>query len=77
MTTALYGTEIKLPAYLQEQYRLTPDSSVRIIETRDGILLVPLTSEPMDDELVSEIREWQELGAESLADFPYETESQP
>jgi len=76
MTTAVYGTDIKLPAYLQENYRLTSDTAVRIIETREGILLVPLTSEPMDSELAAEIQAWQAIGAESWELFPYETDSE-
>lgn len=46
---------------------------VRLIETKEGILLVPLTNEPMSEELKQEIAEWQEASSETLEDFPYET----
>jgi hypothetical protein len=43
-----------------------------MIETRSGILLIPLTKEPMSSALSAEIAEWQTLGAEGLELFPYE-----
>jgi hypothetical protein len=39
---------------------------VRLVETRTGILLVPLTDEPMSDELTRELEEWQALGIAAL-----------
>ena len=66
------GGKISLPEEVREHYGLTPDTPIRIIETRGGILLVPLTNEPMSDTLARELDEWQSLGASSLEMFPYE-----
>ena len=66
------GGKITLPETVREHYGLAEDTPLRIIETRSGILLVPITSEPMTEELRSEIEDWQSLAAESLAQFPYE-----
>ena len=54
------------------RYRLEDDTPLRMIETRNGILLIPLTDEPMSESLRAEIDEWQALGAESFELFPYE-----
>jgi bifunctional DNA-binding transcriptional regulator/antitoxin component of YhaV-PrlF toxin-antitoxin module len=66
------GGKITLPETVRDRYGLAEDTPLRIIETRNGILLVPLTKEPMNEELLSELEEWQTLGAESLELFPYE-----
>lgn len=66
------GGRITLPEDVLDRYQLVTDTPVRMIETRNGILLVPLTKEPMVDALRDEIEAWQELGAESLDLFPYE-----
>ncbi|MDT5271810.1 MAG: hypothetical protein QOH49_3996 [Acidobacteriota bacterium] len=66
------GGKITLPETVREHYGLAEDTPLRIIETRSGILLVPITSEPMTEELRSELEDWQSLAAESLALFPYE-----
>jgi len=66
------GGKITLPDAVRDRYQLRPDALVRIIETRDGILLVPLTNEPMSDELQREIAEWQLLSAAALDSFPYD-----
>lgn len=67
--------KINLPEDVRERYRLTPQTPLRIIETRGGILLVPLTAEPMSAELARELDEWQSLGAASLEMFPYEEDA--
>ncbi len=64
--------KISLPEAVRDHYGLTPDTPLRIVETRGGILLVPLTREPMSDDLHRELDEWQALGARSLEMFPYE-----
>jgi bifunctional DNA-binding transcriptional regulator/antitoxin component of YhaV-PrlF toxin-antitoxin module len=64
--------EIALPDATRERYGLTPDAPVRLIETRNGILLVPLTDAPMSVELAQELAEWQSLSAEVWEMFPYE-----
>ncbi len=66
------GGKISLPEEVREHYGLTPDTPLRIIETRGGILLVPLTNEPMCEELARELDEWQTLSAASLEMLPYE-----
>ncbi len=66
------GGKITLPETVRDRYRLAPDTPLRIIETRNGILLVPLTNEPMNEELRAELEEWQSLGDETLGLFPYE-----
>lgn len=66
------GGKITLPETVREHYGLAEDTPLRIIETRGGILLVPLTAEPMSEDLRAELEEWQTLGAESFELFPYE-----
>jgi len=66
------GGKISLPGEIRERYGLTPDTPLRIVETRGGILLVPLTGEPMSAELARELDEWQALGSDNFAMFPYE-----
>jgi bifunctional DNA-binding transcriptional regulator/antitoxin component of YhaV-PrlF toxin-antitoxin module len=68
MTLTQYGDELTLPKSIRERYGLKLKSPVRIIETREGILLIPLTSEPMEAELVEEIKDWQALSEESWLD---------
>ena len=74
MTTTIIGRDgqVTLPDDVQERYGLRPEVSVRLIETRSGLLLVPLTDAPMSAELTQEIQEWQALGADAWARFPYE-----
>ncbi len=74
MTTTIIGRggEVTLPGDVQERYGLRPEVSVRLIETRSGLLLVPLTDEPVNEELALELQEWQALGADAWAQFPYE-----
>lgn len=66
------GGKVALPDEVQIRYGFTPNTSVRIIETQSGVLLVPLTDEPMSETLKAEIEEWQSLGAESIEVFPFE-----
>ena len=66
------GGNIRLPARITDRYNLAPDTQLRIIETRGGILLVPLTDDPMSEDLRSELNDWQTLAQSSLEDFPFE-----
>jgi bifunctional DNA-binding transcriptional regulator/antitoxin component of YhaV-PrlF toxin-antitoxin module len=66
------GGEIALPPELRERYGLAPESPVRLIETRHGILVVPLSEAPVSSELAQELAEWQALAAEAWELFPYE-----
>ena len=68
------GGRITLPDAVRDRYGLAADTPLRIIETRTGILLVPLTNEPMSGALREELEEWQALSAESLEMFPYDDE---
>jgi hypothetical protein len=68
--------KITLPKDVVGRYRLNDDTPLRIVETRSGILLIPLTKEPMSSALNAEIAEWQTLGAESFELFPYESDEQ-
>jgi len=64
--------KITLPPDVVGRYHLNDDTSVRLIETATGLVLIPLTNEPMSNSLRAEIEEWQELAAESLGMFPFE-----
>jgi len=66
------GGKITIPEAVRDRYGLAQDTPVRMIETRNGILLIPLTDEPMSEALLSELEEWQLFGAESFELFPYE-----
>ena len=70
--TVEVGGRITLPPELRERYRLAEDTPVRVIETSGGILLVPLTGEPVSAPLAAELEEWQSLAAESFGLFPFE-----
>jgi bifunctional DNA-binding transcriptional regulator/antitoxin component of YhaV-PrlF toxin-antitoxin module len=67
--------EVKLPDQLRERYGLTPTTSLRVVETRGGILLIPQTGAPMNEQLAKELEEWQSLGADAWSMFPYEDEA--
>ena len=43
--------EIALPDSVRDRYGIAPATPIRIIETRGGILLIPLSDEPMSHEL--------------------------
>jgi bifunctional DNA-binding transcriptional regulator/antitoxin component of YhaV-PrlF toxin-antitoxin module len=66
------GGRITIPEALRSRYGFEPNTPVRVIETQSGILLVPLTDAPMSEGLKAELAEWQSLGAEALAMFPFE-----
>lgn len=66
------GGKIRLPESITDRYNLAPDTQLRVVETRGGILLVPLTADLMSEELQSEIADWQALSQNSLENFPFE-----
>lgn len=66
--------EMALPGQVRDRYGLCPNRQVRIVETRGGILLVPLTDAPMSEELRRELDEWQALGSQTLTAFTYQDE---
>lgn len=57
------GGEIALPGDVRRRYHLAPDTPVRVVETRGGILLVPLTGEAPQGDFAKELADWQSLGA--------------
>lgn len=63
--------EITLPDSIRERYAMKPETPIRLIETRSGVLLVPLTNEPMSAELAQELAEWQSLTVQTWNEFPY------
>jgi hypothetical protein len=64
--------EMILPLDLRARYGFVPEVPVRIIETRHGIMLVPLTDGPPSDHLAAELAEWQELGEDAVGMFPFD-----
>ncbi len=74
LTTGPHG-QVALPAEVRNRYGMGPETPLRVIETRHGILLVPLTEAPMTEELARELAEWQSLAADSWDMFPYEDET--
>ena len=68
--------KITLPAEVRSRYGLAEHTPVRVIETRTGILVVPLTLEPMSESLADELQAWRSIGAESLEMFPYDEDTQ-
>ena len=63
---------VMLSADLRHRYHLDACTSVRVVETRHGLLLVPLTNDPIPPELQRELDEWQSLDAAAWDAFPYE-----
>lgn len=61
-----------LPDDIAERYNFKKETDFRIVETQSGILLIPLTDDPMSLELKSEIAEWQSFGEGSWNLFEYE-----
>jgi bifunctional DNA-binding transcriptional regulator/antitoxin component of YhaV-PrlF toxin-antitoxin module len=70
--TIEHDGKITLPDDVRDRYGLAEDTPVRVIETRTGILLVPLTQEPMSEALAAELQDWQSLGTNSFEMFPYD-----
>ena len=64
--------EIALPANLRARHGIAEDTPIRVIETRNGILLVPLTNEPMSAALAQELAEWHALASASWEMFDYQ-----
>ncbi len=67
--------KLALPLDIQARCGMLPETSVRVIETRNGLLLIPLTDAPMSTELTEELQGWQGLGQSAWAQFPYEDEA--
>jgi hypothetical protein len=66
------NVKLTLQSDILKRYRITKETQFRFIETQKGVLLIPLSGEPMNDELKNEIEDWQSLGVESWEVFDYE-----
>ena len=66
------GGKITLPREVLSRYGLEKSTRVRVIPTRTGILLVPLTEEPMSEALLNELEAWQFAGNQTIEMFPYD-----
>ncbi len=64
--------ELTLPADVRSRHGFKPDQLIRVIETRGGVLLVPLDGRDITDELARELDAWQGLAAETWDSFPFE-----
>lgn len=64
--------EISLPGEVRDRYWIKPNTPVRILETRSGILILPLTDEPMSPELARDIADWQSLESSAWDEFAFE-----
>lgn len=60
-----------LPDEIVERYQFKKETRFRIVETQKGVLLIPLTNEPINDELKTELEEWQAIGAENWEIFNF------
>lgn len=69
--------QIELPGEVRDRYGLSPSTPIRLVETRGGILLVPLGDGPMSPELTEELADWQTLGVNSWNQFPFNAEGDP
>ena len=67
---------VVLSAELRQRYHLHPSTAIRVVETRHGLLLVPLTGEPVPPDLERELDEWQSLDAAGWDAFPFEEPAQ-
>ncbi len=68
--------EITLPKNLRARHGIERETPIRVIETRNGILLIPLTSAPMSPALSQELKEWQSLALSGWDKFEYDCDSQ-
>lgn len=57
--------DLTLPAEIVERYQIEREMQFRIIETKNGVLLIPLIDAPMEGDLREEVEEWQAAGANS------------
>jgi bifunctional DNA-binding transcriptional regulator/antitoxin component of YhaV-PrlF toxin-antitoxin module len=64
--------EIVLPGDVRDRFGLAPDTPIRFVETRFGVLILPVGSGPLSEDLARELAGWQDLGMESWEQFSYE-----
>jgi bifunctional DNA-binding transcriptional regulator/antitoxin component of YhaV-PrlF toxin-antitoxin module len=63
--------KLTLPNDIVERYQFKKETQFRIVETEKSVLLIPLTKEPMNDELKTELEEWQAIGADGWEMFDF------
>lgn len=63
--------QVALPGDVCQRYGLKADTPMRLIETENAIVLVPLTAAPVGEALEKELLQWQSHGAEAWDLFPY------
>ena len=63
---------VPLPLEVREKHGFTAETPIRIVETRSGVLLIPLTKAPMSEELAQELAEWQALSLSTWELFRFE-----
>jgi hypothetical protein len=63
---------VQLPLDVCQRQGLLPNTSVRVIETRVGVLLVPEADQSLDSDLQAELAAWQSMGQSAWEQFPYE-----
>jgi bifunctional DNA-binding transcriptional regulator/antitoxin component of YhaV-PrlF toxin-antitoxin module len=66
------GGEIALPDDVRGRYGFDAGTSVHLIETKAGILLVAGPQTPASDELARELVEWQSLSLKTWNLFQFE-----
>ncbi len=64
--------KLTLPEDITERYQFKKETRFRIVETQKGILLIPLSDAPMNDELKAELEQWQAIGANGWEMFDFE-----
>jgi hypothetical protein len=65
------GGKAPTPEEVRIRYGSEPDTAVRVIVARNGVMLISITDEPMSEALRSELEEWQSLSLLFLSMFPY------
>ncbi len=78
MSTVILGQggELTLPDDVLRRCGLVPEQPVRLVETRGGLLLVPLDAGPMAPDLSEELEAWQGLAADNWDALPPYDESE-
>ena len=62
--------EIRLPEDVARRYGTRAAREVRLLQTRSGILIVPLVEDQPSAELQSEIEMWQQAGEDVWQSSP-------
>lgn len=64
--------KLTLPTDIVQRFKFEKESRFRVIETQNGVLIIPFSDEPMSGALKAEIEEWQAVGADVWENFDYE-----